>query len=324
MIFSYRILDQTLSGYFCITRFLFSEGVRIAILTFQQLFAINPNYLHGGSSIIRVIAAQPWSLINQVLLLSLGMLFLMKSPFLSQMDSPNPTRSQGEPVVRIPSTDLAPPSRPPPPATSSLPAERTTVTVAVPTNSHSMVTRSKSGARPHLLSLFDWWPRPFSLSRTLKFPTGLKIFQLIGVSVTLRDELVWCASSKQWTLLVYRLWILLDVVGSLKPSGWFTRIERYKTRFNQMIFMRLCTRRLPSVPFLRSLFLDHGLFENLTLRTPFSIRPPRNRLHATTSCRLAFKTRSEPIMCVSYITSYLWPQTSWFERSFLLPCGLYL
>ncbi|KAJ8614634.1 hypothetical protein MRB53_036500 [Persea americana] len=49
------------------------------------------------------------------------------------MDPPNPTRSQVEPIVHIPSTDLAPPSpsrppSPPPlPATSSLPAETTTV-----------------------------------------------------------------------------------------------------------------------------------------------------------------------------------------------------
>lgn len=142
----------------------------------------------------------------------------MSFPFADGAASPNPTRSQGEPLVHIPSTDLAPPSPsrppspPPPPATSSLPAETTTVTVAVPTNSHSMVTRSKSGARPArttyssrysidgpyqaFLSLKDMEVSPSTYKQACKYSHGCD---------AMRDEYDALRRNNTCWYLVYRL-----------------------------------------------------------------------------------------------------------------------
>lgn len=166
------------------------------------------------------------------------------------MDPPNPTRSQVEPIVHIPSTDLAPPSpsrppSPPPlPSTSSLPAETTTVTVAVPTNSHSMVTRSKSGARPARttpLAIRLMAPiRPFSLSRTWKFhlpPTSRLANIPIGVTLCVMSMMRFVETIRVGTLFtVYEYCWIWIFKTKHKADG---SLERYKTRlvakgFNQM------------------------------------------------------------------------------------------
>lgn len=236
----------------------------------------------GIASIIRVIAAL---IPHQVLFISLGMLFLMNCPFLSQMDSPNPTRSQGGPVVHIPSTDLAPPypsrppSPPPPPATSSLPAETTTVTVAVPTNSHSMVTRSKSGARPARTT----YSSRYSIDGPYHYQAFLSLKDMEVSPSTYKQACKyshWCDAMRDEYEALRRnnTWTLVPCLPSMNIVGcrWIFKtkhkadgsLERYKTRlvakgFNQM----------PGLDFDETL---HPVVKPATIRTVLTVAVSRS------------------------------------------------